>query len=192
MFKQLHSSNTKNFWSMGFLDQIFAEKRLTSILFLCTAKEAESLGGFLNEILRDLKKWHGDKALYEKEAYGPKTELSGFLRRQEDGSYKLLQYEDFRSLLFKWHRQLHVALRTCFSSAEYMHIRNAINVAKAIFQTFPAIDWMGAQLVNAISLLTQNENREDLKIAATSLLGNVKRREKEWILGNSFAAVCLL
>lgn len=82
MFKHLHSSGTKNFWSMGFLDQIFAEKRLTSILFLCTAKEAESLGGFLNEILRDLKKWHADKAIFEKEAYGAKQELPGFCTKR--------------------------------------------------------------------------------------------------------------
>ena len=191
MFKHLHSSGTKNFWSMGFLDQIFAEKRLTSILFLCTAKETESLGGFLNEILRDLKKWHADKAIFEKEAYGAKQELPGFLHKKEDDKtvLELLPYDTFRFLLFKWHRQLHVALRTCFGSGEYMHIRNAINVQKAIFQIFPAIDWMGTQLVSGITLLTQNEKREDLKIAATSLLGNLKRREKDWVIGNSFAAV---
>lgn len=192
MFRQLHSSGTKHFWSIGFLDQIFAEKRLTSILFLCTAKEAENLGGFLNEILRELKKWHADKAVFEKEAYGVKKELTGFQHKKEGGQaeLELLPYENFRSLLLKWHRQLHIALRTCFASAEYMHIRNAINVQKAVFQAFPAVDWMGTQLVNAITLLTQKETREDLKIAATSLLGNVKRKEKEWVLANSFAAVC--
>ena len=191
MFKFLHSSGAANFWSMGFLDQIFGEKRLTSILFLCTAKEAENLGRFLNEILRDLSRWHADKAIFEKEAYGPKKDLPGFVHKKENETLGFLPYEGFRSLLFKWHRQLHIAFKTCFAGGEYMHIRNAINVQKAVYQTFPAIDWMGQQLVNSITNLSKNETREDLKIAATSLLGNLKRREKDWVLQNAFGAVSI-
>ena len=189
MFKFLHSSGAANFWSMGFLDQIFGEKRLTSILFLCTAKEAEYFGRFLNEVLRDLNRWHGDKAIFEKEAYGPKKDLPGFVHKQDSETLGFLPYEGFRSLLFKWHRQLHIAFKTCFAGGEYMHIRNAINVQKAIHQAFPAIDWMGHQLVNSITSLSKQETREDLKIAATSLLGNLKRREKDWVLQNAFGAV---
>lgn len=189
MFKFLHSSGATNFWSMGFLDQIFGEKRLTSILFLCTAKEAEHLGRFLSEILRDLNRWHVDKATFEKEAYGPKKDLPGFVHKQENETLGFLPYEGFRSLLFKWHRQLFIALKTCFTGGEYMHIRNAINVQKAVHQTFPAIDWMGDKLVTFITSLSKDEPREDLKIAATSLLGNLKRREKDWILQNAFGTV---
>lgn len=189
MFKFLHSSGAMNFWSMGFLDQIFGEKRLTSILYLCTAKEAEHLGRFLSEILRDLNRWHVDKATFEKEAYGPKKDLPGFVHKQENETLGFLPYEGFRSLLFKWHRQLFIALKTCFTGGEYMHIRNAINVQKAVYQTFPAIDWMGDKLVTFITSLSKDEPREDLKIAATSLLGNLKRREKDWVLQNAFGAV---
>ena len=189
MFKFLHSSGAAHFWSLGFLAQIFAEKRLTSILFLCTAKEAEHFGRFLNEILDTLKNWHGNKTTYEREAHGPKKELTGFFHKQDNGVLGFLPYEGFRSLLFKWHRKLHIAFKICFAGGEYMHIRNAINVLKAVHQAFPAIDWMGHQLVNSITGLSKTETREDLKIAATSLLGNLKRREKDWVLQNAFGAV---
>lgn len=191
MFKFLHSSGATNFWSMGFLDQLFGEKRLTSILFLCTAKEAEHLGRFLSEVLRELNRWHGDKSIFEKEAYGQKKELPGFFHKHDNETLGFLQYEGFRSLLFKWHRQIHIGFKTCFAGGEYMHIRNAINVQKAIYQSFPAIDWMGHQLLNSITNISKNETREDLKIAATSLLGNLKRREKDWVLQNAFGAVSL-
>lgn len=189
MYKFLHSTGAPNFWSMGFLDQIFGEKRLTSILFLCTSKEAEYLGRFLVEILRELSHWHADKANFEKEAYGAMKDLPGFVHKQENETLGFLSFEGFRSLLFKWHRQLHIALKACFAGGEYMHIRNAINVQKAVYQTFPAIDWMGQQLVKTITELSEKETREDLKLAARSLLGNLRRREKEWVMQNAFGAV---
>lgn len=185
MLKFLHSSGTTNFRTVGVLDQMFTEKRLASLLFLCTAKEAENFGRFLNEILRDLSRWHADIALYEKEAFGTKKDLPGFTRKlNEIGSH--WDYEDFRTMLYKWHRNLNSALKACLSSGEYMHIRNSINLLKAVHQYFPAVNWMGLGLVNSISDLSKSEAREDLKIAASSLLGNLKRREKDWVLPQAF------
>ena len=193
LFKFLHSSGTTNFRSIGLLDQLFNEKRLTSILFLCTAKEAENFGRFLHELLRELGRWHADKSLYEKEAYGTKKDLPGFAKRLDtDTSRKpveFLSYEEFRRIMLKWHRSLHMALKTNFTSGEYMHIRNAINVMRAIYQQFPVVNYMGTQQVACISQLSQNESREDLKIAAASLLGNLKRREKDWVLPQAFNLV---
>ena len=193
LFKYLHSSGATNFRSMGLLDQLFAEKRLTSVLFFCTAKEAENFGRFLNEVLRDLGRWHADKIVFEKEAYGPKKDLPGFARRLDPDMTKkpleFLSYEEFRKILLKWHRNLHSALKTSFTSGEYMHIRNAINVLRATYQHFPAINFMGTQQIGFITQLSQNESREDLKIAAASLLGNLKRREKHWVLPQAFSLV---
>ena len=193
LFKYLHSSGAVNFRSMGLLDQLFNEKRLTLVLFFCTAKEVENFGRFLNEILRELGRWHGDKAIFEKEAYGPKRDLPGFAKRLEKDTTKkpveFLSFEEFRRIMLKWHRNLHLALKTSFGSGEYMHIRNAINVQKAIYQHFPVVNYMGTQQVASITQLSQNETREDLKIAATSLLGNLKRREKDWVLPQAFNLV---
>ena len=193
LFKYLHSSGAVNFRSMGLLDQLFNEKRLTSVLFLCTAKEAENFGRFLNEILRDLGRWHADKTIFEKEAYGPKKDLPGFAKRLNKDTTKkpveFYSYEEFRRVMLKWHRSLHLALKTSFAGGEYMHIRNAINVQKAIYQQFPVINYMGSQQVAFVTQLSKTETREDLKIAATSLLGNLKRREKDWVLPQAFNLV---
>lgn len=191
MLKLLHSTGAKNFRTMGFLDQLFNGKRLISVFFLCTAKEAENVGRFLNEVLKDLGRWHADKAVFEKEAYGVRKDLPGFCKKMtgDKSVLSFLEYEDFRKILQKWHIYLHTALKACFTGGEYMHIRNAIVVLKAVFMQFPVINWMGQAQVASITELTKTESREDLKIAATSLLGNLRRREKEWLLPQAFALV---
>ena len=191
MIRLLHSSGTANFRTMGILDQIFNEKRLTSMIFLSTSKEAENMGRFLNEILRELARWHTDKAIFEKEAYGVRRDLPGFSKKM-NGPKSIATfwtYEDFRRVLLKWHRILHGALKTCITGGEYMHIRNAIMILKAIHLHFPAINWMGQAQVASIEALTKSETRGDLKLAAASLLGNLKRREKEWVLPQAFNLV---
>ena len=193
MLKYLHSSGAANFRTIGVFDQLFKEKRLTSMLFLCTAKEAENFGRFLNEVLKELSRWHADKAAFEKEAYGPKKDLPGFSRKMtnEKTNISFYDYEDFRRLLLKWHRFLNSAIKACISSGEYMHIRNAINILKATCQYFPAVNWMGQGQVSSITELSKSESRVDLKIAATSLLGNLKKREKDWVLPQAFSLVSI-
>ena len=194
MFTFLHSNGATNFRTMGVLDQFFREKRLTSMMFLCSAKEAENLGRFFNEVLRFLSRWHADKALFEKEAFGTKRDLPGFTKKMssDKSQFTFLDYEDFRRILLKWHRNLSFAIKTCISSGEYMHIRNAVNVLNNIHQFFPAVNWMGQSLLNSITDLSKSESREDLKVAALSLLGALKRREKDWVLPQAFNLVSLI
>lgn len=191
MMKMVHSSGTPNFRTMGFLDQFFREKRLTSMMFLCSAKEAENLGRFLNEVLKDLSRWHANKQLFEKEAYGAKKDYPGYAKKilPDKTIVAFFDFEDFRGVLLKWHRCLNSALRTCIASGEYMHVRNAINVLNGIHQYFPAVNWMGNSLVSTVTDLSKTETREDLKVAATSLIGGLKRREKDWVMPQAFALV---
>ena len=191
MLKFLHSSGATNFRTMGVLDQLFKEKRLTSMLFLCTSKEAENLGCFLHEVLKDLAKWHADKTVYEKEAFGTKKDLPGFSRKMTNEKTVLhfWDYEEFRRVVYKWHRNLNTALKTCISSGEFMHIRNAINILNAVYQFFPAVNWMGQSQVTSITEISKSDTREDLKVAATSLLGSLKRREKNWVIPQAFQCV---
>ncbi|KAL8938641.1 MAG: hypothetical protein Q9216_003789 [Gyalolechia sp. 2 TL-2023] len=192
MFKFLHSSGTANFRTLRFLDHLFKEKQLENMVFLCSAKEAEHLGRFLREMLKDLGRWHADKAIFEKEAFGIKKDLKGFcMKVGPDKSVDvLMDYEDFRRILNKWHRNINNALKTCFGSSEYMHIRNAINVSKAIVEQFPVVDWMGKQQAESIERVMKSEvKRADLNLAAASLLGNLRRREKEWVMPQAFNLV---
>jgi THO complex subunit 2 len=191
MLKLLHSSGTANFRTMSLIDRILREPRLANLIYICSAREAENLGRFLNELLRDLSRWHADKTVYEKEAFGAKKDLPGFAKKlaKDRTPESLLDFEDFRRLLYKWHKNLNVALKTCLSGGEYMHIRNAIIVLKAVHQYFPAVNWNGRDQLTAVTEVSKSEKREDLKIAALSLLGSLKRREKLWMLPQAFNLV---
>ncbi|EGD92493.1 THO complex component Rlr1 [Trichophyton tonsurans CBS 112818] len=188
MLKYLHSSGTPNFRTVGLLDQLFRDQRLTSIIFQCTAKEADNFGRFLLEILRDLSRWHADKAVYEKEAFGTKRDLPGFARTMdpEGKPTTFLDYEDFRRILYKWHRQLSASLKTCLTGGEYMHIRNAISILKAVIQYFPAVNWIGRDMQTCVSALTNSDPRDDIKIPSATLVGDLSRREKKWLLPQAF------
>lgn len=191
MIRWLHGEGAMNFRTMGVYDQFFKEKRLTCMIFLCSAKEAECLGHFIREVLKDLSTWHAKRSFYEKEAYGPKRNLPGFAKAltTEKEVKSFLDFEDFRRILLKWHRNLNGALKTCYASGEYMHIRNAINILNHIHQYFPVVNWMGSNQLAAITELSKKESREDLKIAATSLIGALKKREKSWVLPQAFNLV---
>ena len=192
MLKYLHSSGATNFRTMGIYDQIFKGQRLACMMFLCSAKEAENFGRFLNQVLGDLSAWHKDKARFEKEAYGMKRDLPGFAKRLNPDKKTITafwDYEDFRRILRKWHMNLTNALKACLNSGEYMHIRNAINILNNVYQHFPAVTFMGNHIVDCITKLSQNESRGDLKLAAASLLGNLKRMEKNWVMPQAFNLV---
>ena len=191
MLRFLHSVGAPNFRTMGVLDQFFNEKRLVSMIFLSTSKEAENFGRFLNEVLKELARWHGDKNTFEREGYGSRKDLPGFSKKMVNAKTvsTFWTYEDFRRILLKWHRNLNAALKTCLTGGEYMHIRNAIGILKAIYLYFPAVNWMGQSQVATLEELGKSESREDLKISAMSLLGNLKRREKEWMIPQAFNLV---
>jgi THO complex subunit 2 len=186
--KFLHTSGTNNFRTMGFYDLLFKQNRLTSLIFMCTSKEADNFGRFLNEILRDLSRWQKDKSVYEREAWGSKKTLLGFARKVSSSNGRpetFMHYEDFRRLLYKWHQLLFGAFQTCLSSTEYMHIRNAISVLKAVAENFPSINFHGTQLQKLISTLGQSD-QGDIKVPSLSLMADLNKAEKSWILPQAF------
>ena len=188
MLKILHSQGTKYFRTVGLLDQLFNKDRLTSLFFLSTNREADNIGRFVNEVLKELADWHSDKSKYEFNAHGSKKNLPGFcVKFNEDRTLAvLMDYEDFRRILYKWHTNFHNALKACFQGGEYMHIRNAIAILKACTTTFPVINWIGTTQVNTITELSSSEKRDDLKLAARALLGHLKRRENTWVTVQAF------
>lgn len=188
MLKYLHSSGVPGFRTMKFLDQFFRQRQLTALIFQCTARESENLGRFLNELLKELKGWHADKAVYTQQAHGTNQELPGFGRtfKPDRTPATFVDFEDFRRVLYKWHSQLFRALEACLKGGEYMHIRNSINILKAVTQSFPVVDFMGEKLNKAVEDLSNSDSREDLKLSAQSLLGDFKRGQKNWQMPQAF------
>jgi THO complex subunit 2 len=185
-----HYLGTPGFRTMYIFDKFFKEKFLRQALFQCTTREADHFGQFLNEILKILNTWHRSQDTYKREAWGTKQDLTGFCKKvKPDWTPDVrLEYEDFRRLLFKWHGQLHQAIKACLGSQEYMHVRNAIILLKAIHSAFPRVTFQGQQLVQAVTDVSNKDSREDLKLSALSLLGDLKKREKDWVLPQDFRA----
>lgn len=188
MLKALHDMATPGFSLMHLLYQLFRRQELTALIFQCTANEAQHLARFLCETLKLLHRWHAEKVVYEKEALGQKTKLPGFVKTfDEHGDPKtVMDYENFRRMLFNFHAYLNGALQACFESQEYMHIRNGIIVLKGIHQTFPALKFMGKNMIDHVTTISKDDPRQDLKLAAMSLLGPLKSREKLWVLPQAF------
>jgi len=76
------------------------------LIFIMSETEAKTFGRFLSEILTNLGRWHADRSIYEDEACGDR--LPGFQKKWGPVSGKVnkddvLDFEDFRHALFKWH-----------------------------------------------------------------------------------------
>ncbi|KAK4240884.1 transcription factor/nuclear export subunit protein 2-domain-containing protein [Achaetomium macrosporum] len=207
LVKFLHEFSAPNFKLMSLYDRLFNHNRLRSIIFACTVREAEHLGRFLRLILGDLSKWHGDKAAYEKEALGLK-ELQGTKTRQylgfstafdADGKpTEFLEHDPFKEVLFRWHKELNTALRTCLNGMEWMHIRNAISILKGVIDYFPAINFMADKFLEQLNTIKEREaatknapeseqgHRVDLSVTAQTAYSELKKRKSKWILVQAF------
>ena len=188
MLKILHDNGTPGFSTMVLLSQLMRKRGLAAIMCQCTAMEAQHFGRFLCETLKLLQHWHADKPTYEKEALGGKQKLPGFAKKVDANGEPevVLEYEDFRRLLYNWHRYLHDSLQMCFESGEYMHIRNGIIVLKSVVQVFPLVNFMGHGMVKHVTKLSEEDLRQDLKLAAMSLLGPLRNREMQWMMPQAF------
>lgn len=188
MLKLLHDNGTPGFRTTHLLEQLFQKDELATLIFQCTAMEAQHFGRFLCETLKLLQHWQTDRPTYEREALGEKQKLPGFAIKLDDNGdpQTVLDYEDYRRLLFKWHGNLNGALQTCFESSEFMYIRNGITVQRAIVQVFPSLNFMGTSIVKQVTRLSEEETRQDLKLAAKSLLGPLRNREKQWVMPQAF------
>ena len=194
MIKFLHESGTPNFRTLALYTHLFRPHRLRSLIFTCTVREAENFGRFLRLILADLSRWHTDRALYEKEAWGSSKSLPGFAKvMNTDGTPKSLLDHDgqpgFKNMLYTWHKNLNIALRDCLEGTEWMHIRNAITVLKAVVSVFPAVDFMGNSFIKQLEVIAKREKgvREDLSLTGNAVLVQLKKRSKAWVMVQAFS-----
>lgn len=188
----LHILGTVNFSTLTFFDKLFADGILYGTLLTCTPYEAENLGIFLSELLRYLARWHKDEKVYETEGRGRTTNsetgkdtfLPGMQMTYELGEVKeetLLDYDQFSRALEKWHRHTANAAVDCLKSEDYMQRRNTIILLKNMISVFPVITNQGYMIADAVEEITENDQREDLKLSAVALFGHINNRSSEWI-----------
>lgn len=207
MVKFLHESQAPNFKLMSLYDRLFNQNRLRSLIFACTVREAEHFARFLKCVLAELSQWHGKKDLYEKEALGLKTKSGtktrtyiGFATELGDDGKPtaFVEHDSFRDLLFRWHKNLNAALRSCLGGMEWMHIRNAITVLKTVIDYFPAITFMADKFLEQLKTITERESasrtaseseeghRVDLSVTAQTAFSELQKRKSKWILVQAF------
>lgn len=200
MIKFLHENQTPNFKLFTFYERFFNANRLRAMIFSSTVREAEHLGRFIKCILEDLARWHADKTTYEKEAFGKsKRNLLGFATAIDDegNPTSFVEHPFFRDSHYEWHKNLNVALKACLQGTkEWMHIRNAFTVLKAVSNFFPAVNFMGTQLLKLLDEIKTREevtkgsseegHRVDLAVTALTVYSMLKKRESKWVAVPAF------
>ncbi|KAK9350976.1 transcription factor/nuclear export subunit protein 2-domain-containing protein [Lipomyces doorenjongii] len=202
--KVMHSMSTYNFSTSTLFDRLFSES-IFAIIVSCTPAEAENLGRFMNDIFAELASWHADKKIYERDCVGRREVsgkvkfLLGFSRTnehydidacgdldKETTEYHLLTYSETRRLIYKWHHKLRAILIACLESQEYMHRRNAIIILKNMSRVFPKVLQFGRSILERVETMSKQEERDDLKLAATTLFGIMKRQSANWVDSSLF------
>ncbi|CZR64071.1 related to regulatory protein RLR1 [Phialocephala subalpina] len=196
LIRFLHDNGVPHFRSLSLYGRIFRPNRLRTLLFTCTVREAENLGRFLRLVLSDLARWHGDAAIYQKEALGSNgssPRLFGFAKAlDEEGKPKAWLDHDgdkgFRNILWMWHKTLSTAIRECLSSEEWMHIRNAITILKSVVDVYPAVDFQGKAFIGQLEEIAKREKgvREDLALTANTVLVMLKQKTSKWVMVQAF------
>lgn len=185
---RIHELATPGFHTLRILSYMFEEEKLLLILFQCTEAEAGNLGHFFNDLFNMLRLWHGKKEDFEIGAWGLNKQFVGFVKEfNEDPSKNvLMDYEDFRRILFQWHSSLHNVLKSCLSSGDDTKIRNAIKCLTQMQREFPSVTFHGSQTLSLLIKLSAQETREDIKRMAEMASGTLKALSSTWIMPQAF------
>ena len=136
-----------------------------------------------------MTRWYNDRSAYEKEAVGPST--PGFLKKWSANPSEAiyLQYEEYRTVLFKWHKNMTSAFNNCLDSRDYMHVRNALAVLEKIIVQYPLVDFQGKALEEKIDVIAgKDETRGDLQIRAQGYLALLRKSSKSWVNQAKFSS----
>ncbi|OLL27038.1 THO complex subunit 2 [Neolecta irregularis DAH-3] len=200
--KQLHALGTPNFPTLVIYDDIFNE-RFASIIPTFSQYEADNYGRFVAECLAELMLWHKDESLFNKEGRG--KNLPGFYKRgliriddnepAEEKAKRLLTYEEFRAVMFKWSMKLEKSVKVCLASKEYMRIRNTLVILGNIAHVWPANDEHGDHVITYMEELlaeekaddSTEEKRQDIITRGDGCLGLLKKNKDRWIPREEFS-----
>jgi THO complex subunit 2 len=171
MLKFMHRSGVPGFRTIKLLDLLFNTNKLACIISMYSVDESLIFGRFLNSLLRELQLWHQNKDdEYVKSALGANKNLPGFGRKFDDdrNPTEHLHYDDFCKLLYKWHKALFTALKSCLESGEFQQIRNSLNIITALVGCFPKVDTMASDLLSSIEQISEHDERADVNTVAKS------------------------
>ncbi|KAI1822797.1 hypothetical protein F4861DRAFT_371845 [Xylaria intraflava] len=198
MIRFLHFNRVSNFKLSNLYNRFFNVNRLRSMIFGCTVREAEFLGRFIKLTLAELSVWHAKKEAYEKEAIGH-GRLGFATTLNEDGKpLTFMTHDEYRDLLWTWHRNLFATLKACLGDTEWMHIRNAITILMTSLEYFPSVNFMGRQLDMSLAKIADREtatksdgddgqsHRVDLAVTANTAISALKKRSSKWIMVQEF------
>ncbi|CAI5756499.1 unnamed protein product [Candida verbasci] len=156
LFK-LHTLKIEKYSIVSVLDQLFKSKLLFGILYSSTSTESENLGLLIADILRTLQQWIDNEIIDE----------------------NLPDLDSFKSLVHEYHSIILEEIETSFRSDEYMARSSTITFTKNLLAVYPIVDDHCNELVKLIANISQTETREDLKLASSALLGQIKLRAKD-------------
>jgi hypothetical protein len=126
--------------------------------------------------------------VYEKEAVGPS--IPGFLKKWSANPTEAvyLEYEEYRSVMSKWHKNLTTAFKNCLESRDYMHVRNALAVLEKIIGQYPQVDFHGNSLEEKVNVIAaKTETRGDLQVRAQGYLALLRKSSKSWVTATKFS-----
>lgn len=169
LFK-LHELGHNQYSIITLLTQVFHSQITFATLFTCTPSEAECLGLFYSEILKILAIWHTEEGFEKLNSSTP-------LKRNGEQ----LSFKDYRKFLFDLHSALLLDVSRSLAAEEYMCRRNAITLMKNLLGVYPNVEDHCEAITELIENIVANEEREDLKLSSSALIGHVKSRAKTWV-----------
>ncbi|KAL3502101.1 hypothetical protein ACH5RR_036550 [Cinchona calisaya] len=176
----LHSLGTPFFNTVNHIDVLIC-KTLQPMICCCTEYEAGRLGRFLFETLKTAYFWKSDESIYEREC----GNMPGFAVYYRYPNSQRVTYSQFIKVHWKWSQRITRLLIQCLESTEYMEIRNALIMLTKISSVFPVTRKSGINLEKRVSKIKSDE-REDLKVLATSVAAALAARKPSWVTDEEF------
>uniref|UniRef100_A0A0R3RSG9 THO complex subunit 2 n=1 Tax=Elaeophora elaphi TaxID=1147741 RepID=A0A0R3RSG9_9BILA len=178
----LHQQRTGFFQTVFFFDKLFND--IGAILATLTENEANCLGRFLALVLETVQRWHGDKAVFDKECYrfpGFMTKLH--MRNPEvtntDNVSDGMNYESYRTLCHKWQYRMTRSCLGILDGSNYVMMRNCLIVMIKVLAYFPLIENHIANIEKTVNKVHDMEKgrRDDLSLMAASYAGHLRMRK---------------
>ncbi|GMH01955.1 hypothetical protein Nepgr_003794 [Nepenthes gracilis] len=176
----LHSLGTPFFNTVNHIDVLIC-KTLHPMICCCTEYEAGRLGRFLYETLKIAYSWKSDESIYEREC----GNMPGFAVYYRFPNSQRVTYAQFIKVHWKWSQRITRLLIQCLESTEYMEIRNALILLTKISSVFPATRKSGINIEKRVAKIKGDE-REDLKVLATSVAAALASRKPSWVTEEEF------
>lgn len=148
------------------LDTLFMLNFLPKTFFTNTAVETENLGLFYQIVLEKLNEWWNDETVYKRESKNFNEDLT---------------FDEFKTLLFKWHDNLLQQILKSLDAKDYTTRNNCILFLKVILNNYPVISEHADLLAEKLEWIIENDEREDIKLSSRALIGLIKFRESKFI-----------